>query len=441
MIQSNYMTIIKNKFVINIVKGFVWQGLGILATLISLPISIMFLGKHDYGLWITIYGTVLWMSSFDFGIGNGFRNELTISFIRKDKEESAKIVTNAFIAISVLSLTLVSIGLLVNFIIYYGFILNVNYIGDVYNLINILILFFGLEMILRLTCTIYTADQRSSITPLITGINNVLILIVVYVFYYNRNVFAQKELFFYGVAIGIIPIISNGLLTFIGFSNGYNFLVPKLTYYDKLWIKRILKTGIKFFGIQISMIFLLQMSNVLVSTWSNPEFVTEINIADKYFGIISIVGTIILFPFWSAFTAANERGDNIWIKKTIKKLELIFVGLAIISFVLLLLFPLAVKFWFKQRIEVPQMYAFIIMLKNLFIILNSIYSYYLNGIGRIKLQLVLYIVLAVLNVPISWVLYVTFGTVGIIMFMPLAMLIMALSQKKYILNILNNDNV
>lgn len=435
------MKIFKNLLLINIAKGFIWQGLGILATLISLPVSIKFLGKHDYGLWITIYGTILWMSSFDFGIGNGFRNELTVSFTRKDNIKSAKIVTNAFIAISVLSLGLVLIGLILNFVLYNKLVLSVKYIGDAFNLINILLILFGFEMILRLTSTVYTADQRSSIAPLLTGINNVLILLVVYTFYYNRDIFPQDKLFYYGIAIGSIPVISNGILTLIGFSSGYSYLFPKFIYYDKEWIKAILKTGIKFFGIQISMIFLLQLSNILVSTWSNPEFVTVINIADKYFGIISIVGTIILFPFWSAFTAANERGDNIWIKKTIKKLELIFVGLTIISFVLLILFPFAVKFWFKKSIEVPQMYALIIMLKNLFIILNSIYSYYLNGIGRIKLQLVMYIVLAALNVPISWVLFMNFGTVGIIMFMPLAMLIMALSQKKYILNILDKANV
>lgn len=431
------MKIFKNLLFINIAKGFIWQGLGMLATLISLPFSIKFLGKYDYGLWITIYGTVMWMSSFDFGIGNGFRNELTVSFTRRDKEESAKIVTNAFIAISILSLTLVFIGLIINFIIYNGFVSDINYTKHIYNLINILILLFGLEIILRLTGTIYTADQRSSITPLITGINNVLILIIVYLFYFNRNFFIQNELFIYGITIGAIPIISNGLLTFIAFSNRYKYLIPKLIYYDNLWIKTILNTGIKFFGIQISMIFLLQLSNILVTSWSNPEFVTIINIADKYFGIITIVGTIILFPFWSAFTAANERGDTSWIKKTIKKLELTFISLTIISVILLFLFPYIVKIWFGKSIMVPQLFAVIIMLKNLFLILNSIYSYYLNGIGRVKLQLILYVILAILNVPISWVLFKFFGTVGIIIFLPIAMLIMAISQKIYTFNILN----
>lgn len=431
------MKIFKSSIFINIIKGFIWQGLGILATLISLPISIKFLGKYDYGLWITIYGTVLWMSSFDFGIGNGFRNELAVSFALKDNDRSLKIVTNAFIAISLLSLSLICIGLIINFILYKGFILNFDYIENYYYLINILIFLFGIEMILRLTGTIYTADQRSSITPLLTGINNILILIVVYVFYHNRNIFIHNKLYFYGISIAMIPLISNGLLTFIGFSSRYKYLIPKLICFDKIWINKILNTGIKFFGIQISMIFLLQLSNILVASWSNPEFVTIINIADKYFGIISIVGTIILFPFWSAFTAENERGNISWIKKTIKKLELTFIGLTVISIILLSLFPYVVKIWFRKSIVVPQLFAVVIMFKNLFIILNSIYSYYLNGIGRIKLQLILYVILAILNVPISWVLFKIFGTVGIIIFLPIAMLIMAIAQKIYTLNILN----
>jgi O-antigen/teichoic acid export membrane protein len=430
------MKIFKNSIIINIGKGFIWQGLGILATLISLPISIKFLGNHDFGLWITIYGTVMWMSSFDFGIGNGFRNELTVSFTRKDKEESVKIVTNAFISISTLSLILVFIGLTINLVIFEGIISDINYPENIYILINILILLFGIEITLKLTGIIFTADLRSSITPLITGMNNILVLIVVYLFYYNRNHLVNNELFIYGITIGAIPIVSNGLLTLIAFSNGYKYLIPKLIYFDNSWIKRILRSGIKFFGIQVSMILLLQLSNIMVLTWSGPEFVTVINIAEKYFGIISIVGTIILFPFWSAFTAANERGDIFWIKNTISKLEFTFFVLFIIGIVLLLFFPYFVAYWFNKSIFIPQLFAVIIMLKNLFLILNSVYSYYLNGIGKVKLQLILYAIFAVLNVPVSWILFKLFGTVGVIIFLPVAMMIMAITQKIHTMNTL-----
>jgi O-antigen/teichoic acid export membrane protein len=425
-----------NSIYLNISKGFVWQGVGIISTLVSLPISIRFLGKHDYGIWITIYGTVLWMSGFDFGIGNGFRNELAISFTQGERRKSSYIVSNAFLTISMIAGLLMLLGFIINYLLHAGLFFNVAYAEGVYSLVNVLLVFFGMEMIFKLTGTIYTADQRASIVPFVTGINNVLVLLCVFLLERNGSFFKYNRLFVYGLFVGIIPFLSNSVLTVFSFSSRYRYLLPTFKNYDLTWIKKIFATGIKFFGIQIAMIFLLQLSNILVTSWSSPVYVTTINIADKYFGIISIVGTIILFPFWSAFTAANERKEHVWIKKTLVKLEYVFVGLAVVGILLFFLFPFVVKIWFKHSLVVPASFMLVILLKNLFIILNSIYSYYLNSIGKVNLQLILYTTFAVLNVPVSYLLFTLFGTVGILVFVPLAMLMLALSQKQYINKIL-----
>lgn len=60
----------------------------------------------------------------------------------------------------------------------------------------------------------------------------------------------------------------------------------------------------------ISMLFIFQFINIILSRVEGPEAVTQYNIAYKYFNVLNMVFVIVLTPFGSAFTDA-------YVKKTI----------------------------------------------------------------------------------------------------------------------------
>lgn len=54
----------------------------------------------------------------------------------------------------------------------------------------------------------------------------------------------------------------------------------------------------------VSMLFVFQFVNIILSRLQGPEAVTQYNITYKYFNVLNMIVNIVLNPFWSAFTDA-----------------------------------------------------------------------------------------------------------------------------------------
>jgi len=48
------------------------------------PVAINYLGKVEYGIWLTLASILSWLINLDFGIGNGLRNKLAESLALND---------------------------------------------------------------------------------------------------------------------------------------------------------------------------------------------------------------------------------------------------------------------------------------------------------------------------------------------------------------------
>jgi len=423
---------LKNQIKRHIYLGIILQFCSIAFVFFTLPQAIKLLGVNDYGIWVVIYGSINIISNLDLGIGNGIRNELARAFTRKNDFEIKTLISSGFFSLSGLSILIVLLGIITNTIINY---LNPNAYSYFFGLINILIIGFGIEMIFKLTVIIYVSNQFPSVTQLMAFLNNLLIFFLTILL--NKIPIVNGKIYTYGIFVASIPVLNYLILTIVAFKTKFKNLLPKFMYIDFKIIKSILKKGALFFGIQISMIFLSQISNILILKYSTPSVVSYINISDKYFGLLSIFGSLILFPFWSKFTELDEKNQNVQIKKIIKKLEFVFLLFVFAGIGLYFFMPIFVKLWLKSVIQIPAFIAVLVLAKSLITVLNSVYSYYLNGIGKIKIQLYLYIIFSLTSIPISIGLFKIFGIIGILLFSPLSMLLMSIIQRKSAYKILN----
>ena len=91
---------------INITGTFFLKGLGILLSLIIVPMTITYLSPERYGVWIALSSIIGWLSFFDIGFGNGLRNKFVEAIARGDKE-LAKIYVSTTYAILAIIITLV----------------------------------------------------------------------------------------------------------------------------------------------------------------------------------------------------------------------------------------------------------------------------------------------------------------------------------------------
>jgi O-antigen/teichoic acid export membrane protein len=176
--------------------------------------------------------------------------------------------------------------------------------------------------------------------------------------------------------------------------------------------KSLLNMGGVFFILQIGALVLYQTDNIVITRTLGPEEVTTFNIAFKYFSIITVVFSIILTPYWSAFTDAYAKKDMAWIKHSIQKIRVIWLYFSVGAVLLYVFADVFYKMWIGSSIHVPNLLSLSMALYAIFNTWQAIYSYALNGMGKLRIQLIFIGGGGIINIPLSVLLIHWIGVSG-----------------------------
>jgi len=385
----------------NILLSFVFKGFSVFAVFLLVPMSINYLNVLEYGIWVTISSLLAWLTLFDLGLGNGLRNKLAESLAKDDKELGRIYVSTAYFALTII----VSIFLIIYFSL--GIFIDWSSVfntpaelkPEVNKLANFVMLFFGLQFVLKLIITILTADQKPSYNDFLGFLTNISSVIIVWILTHNTS----PSLFVLGMSLSIIPVILLLLITVFNFSNRYRFLIPSPKFIHIKYLRGLSDLGIRFFIIQISTFFIFGSASIVLTQLIGPESVTSYNIVFRYFSIINMVFYIILSPVWTGFTDAFYRKDFSWIKNTIKKLNKIGIILIIFTIIMVLVSGFIYDIWLgkNRSFDIPFLLTTTMGLYVIAMTFVSPYMYFLNGSGKIYLQFILSIIIIISYIPLT----------------------------------------
>ena len=86
----------------NIIASFAIKSVSMLIGLMLVPMTIHYVSKTQYGIWITLSSIVGWIGFFDIGLGNGLRNKFAEA-VAKKKYKLAKIyVSTTYAVVSII---------------------------------------------------------------------------------------------------------------------------------------------------------------------------------------------------------------------------------------------------------------------------------------------------------------------------------------------------
>ena len=130
-------------------------------------------------------------------------------------------------------------------------------------------------------------------------------------------------------------------------------------------------------------------------------------------------------PYWSAFTDAYAKKDFEWMKKSytrILRISLLFIPAYI---VMLLLAPLFFELWIGKQVEIP---FFLNVTMGIYILAQTycgVQMFIINGIGKVLIQLIVYVSFAILSIPLMNFLSFEYGYQGILFVLILVYLVQA----------------
>jgi O-antigen/teichoic acid export membrane protein len=390
-----------------------YKSVSILITFFLVPLSISYLGSEKYGLWLTIFSFIGWFSFFDFGIGNGLRNKLTIALSQNNIELAKAYISTAYFSILFVVIVLIFLFIIPFYLIPWDSVFN--YTGDesLSQLIAIVYIIFSINLVLKMISTVYYADQKASTPGLMNMIGQIIIFFSIYIAMQSTN----SSLILYGsIVIGAQMLIFI-LASIIAFSGKYASIKPNIKAFKKEHIKDILSLGGKFFLIQIAAIMIYSTDNFVINYFLGGEQVTIYNIAFKYFMIVTMMMSIILEPYWSAFTNATTHNDDEWIKQSIKNLLKISVLASLVIVVMIFIADKAYLLWVGNSIEIPFLLTMFMGINTIIQVFLQPIIMYINGVGKLKIQLFVGLTAAVINIPLSILLavHLELGITGIIL--------------------------
>lgn len=407
----------------NIIGSLFLKGISIVVQLMLVPMTLTYLSKELYGIWLTISSVVLWLTFFDVGFSLGLKNRLAEAIARGNLERGRQLVSTTYVMLFAI---FVPLGLICELIIpYFDWTKTLNvdasYGPVLVVTMRILILSFVLQMIFNSISTILAAFQRVAFANAFTVLGNIISLIVIWLLIQ----FTEPSLINMALAISFVPVAVYIVSSLILFSGQLRAVRPSLLAFRKDAIGDIFSLGAKFFIIQIQLIIMQQATNLLISNISNPDFVAYYNIVYRYLGAAMMVFNLVLGPLWPAFTDAYTKGDYPWMRSTYRTLTRLYLFCLGAIIVMCVISPFAYSIWLGNAITIP--WAMTISIATYFAILmwDSLQTNLLNGIGAVKLQSYVTCIGIVFHIPLSFLLGHYIGAYGVVVSLTLITFIYA----------------
>jgi O-antigen/teichoic acid export membrane protein len=398
----------------NILGSFAIKSMSVVINLALVPLTINYLSPTKYGVWLTISSMLGWISFFDIGLGHGLRNKLAESIAKGETHKAKSYVSTAYFSISLLCIGLFLAFLILNQFLNWGSILNIREHIDE-NLQTIaLILFsmFAIQFVLQLINSILLSNQQNAMVSFYNMLSNLFVLLAIVLL----TRFTHESLLNIAFIFSIIPVIVLVFVNVFYFRNSFSHFSPGFKAIDFHALREVLSLGIKFFIIQISVLVFFQTSNLLICRFFSPDLVTPYNISFRYFGIITMIFSIIIGPYWSAYTEAYVKQDFVWMRNTLKQLFKLWLVLVVIGICMLIFSAYAYHAWVGDKVHVDFKISLFMLIYTLITCFGNIYIMALNGIGKIRLQMIVNVIGMLLFVPLSYYLAVIlhWGIPGII---------------------------
>lgn len=382
----------------NILLNFANKGVAIIVSLLIVSTTINYLDPINYGIWITITSIVQWAGYFDLGLGHGFRNRFAIAKARGCEKLAKEYVSTTYFVMSVIFILVFFVFCILNSHLQWNDILKVEIPKTILQKTFIILIgFFSIQSVLNIISILLQADQRPAFSSIIYTIGQVCALIGIVLLTKINN---EGSIISLSYILSGIPCLVFFIISVVLFSSKYRSVSPRIASVKFIHIKDIFSLGGKFFLIQLSMLFIFQCTNIIVTRNLGPEYATVYNVAYRYFNIVFMIAAIVLTPFWSAFTEAYEKNDFAWMRAVYNKLSKLWWFSLIGIIIMIVLSKWVYHVWLGGNVDIPISVSIAMGIYIASMIRGAIYMYLINGIGKVTIQLLAYLCFAIISIPL-----------------------------------------
>ncbi len=384
------------------------------ASLITVRLTVRYLGTERYGLWMTITSVVSMLVFADLGMGNGLVNAISEAHGKDDDEAAQRYMSSAFFILLAVATLLLTIFSLIYPFVSWPHVFNVyssTAVRESGPAVFVFIVCFLMNLPLDVVQRLQAGYQEGFATNSWRAVGSIVGVV---------NVVAAMH-FGYGLPMLILSVVGGQLEGVAGnwiheFGWTHRRMYPRWAYYDSAAAKKIMSIGIWYFVGQASAVLLIPVDNIIIAQVMGPEAVTRFSIPMRIFILVTMISAMFAIPLWPAYGESLARGDIGWIRSTFRRS--IVYNLAVfapLSLMIAVLGKVLVRIWVGSAIPPPR-YTLLLGMAvwaMCAVAVNAIGSF-LSGINEVKFQAIVGVAVAVAGVALKLFMARIFGLSGVI---------------------------
>jgi O-antigen/teichoic acid export membrane protein len=420
-------------------SNFAGRGVALLVSAVTLPLTVRYLGKLEYGLWITISTTVVMFSALDLGIANTLTTFVASSYANEDNEAAQGYYATAFWLTVGVSLLLGGVATAAFPLLHWGSLLGIHdpaLIGQAKRCVIISIVFFLVSLPLNLANRVLSGYQQVHVTNYFAMLSSVLGLVAVVATILMRGGIVQLMLA-YSLAM------LTGTLALNVWLSGWH--KPWIRAHPRKFQRRLAQTlfgqGYLFFLLQLTGIVVFNSDNLVITHYLGAAEVTPYSIAWRLANYASMLQSMLVPSFWPAFTEAYHKGEMDWVRKTYRNLmEKTLLAVAAAAVLIGLFGQTIIRVWAGPAAQPPLLLLWTMAAFAVMVSFTTNQSILLTATGRLKVEAAAAVAAAVVNLLLSIFLVTRIGAEGVILGTLLSFaVVMVLPQEIEVRRILRGD--
>ncbi len=388
------------------------RGCTVLTMLVSVPLTLQYLGPDRYGMWLVISSFTMIMSFADMGLGNGLLTRVAQLSGCDDTVAIRRAIASGYACLAGIALLVMLIFGVADRFVDWADLLSVRSAlgrAEARSAMFIFVLCFALSIPFGAIQKVQSGLQTGYHSSVWQAGGSLISLITLLMAIWFRAGLPTLVLCLSGGAL--IANIGNTIVFF--FSQGRE-VRPSARDADWREIKQIAKIGTMFFATQAVIAFSFGFDALIVAKTMGSSSVAQLAVPDRMFAIVGLLSSLILSPLWPAYGEAFARNDRDWILRTFRRAVIATAALVTTMVLPLVLFgPQIVHLWVGPAIT-PSLGLLIgLALWRVVDAITNCMTTLLNGMAALKVQLIAYAATGVIILPLKLLLVHTQGVAGI----------------------------
>jgi O-antigen/teichoic acid export membrane protein len=401
----------RRRVILSAIASAMAKVLSVATVLISVPLTLHYLGSERYGMWMTISSLIAMLSFADLGMGNGLLNSIAHAHGQGDLRAIRRFVSSGFTI-----LTIVACSVLIAFVLAYPWLTW----SRIFNARSVLaqseagpalatfVVLFALNIPLGVVGRVQTALQQSFSASLWQCAGSVLALICML-----AVIYLQAGLPWLVAAAFGAQSIAAALNTAHFFVRSRSDLRPRYQDVSRVAIKHIATTGSLFLILQVVAAVAYASDNLVIAQLLGASAVTEYAVPEKLFSLIAMALAIMLAPLWPAYGEALARGDVQWVRSAFGRSLSIALGVAsALSLLLVVCAPKLLSLWLGHTVNPPMLLLVGLGLWKIIEAGGTAVAVLLNGANVVRVQIVVGILTGICALTLKIVLIGHIGIAG-----------------------------